>query len=211
MKFVLMVEGWTEKERVVRGFLKRWLDPRLAQPVGINSVRFKGSSNYISNIASKAELYLASEDVVAVIGLLDLYGLPKRVQQNFARDATVDEKVSSARRQIVNLISVDIRDRFRQHFAVHEIEAWLLAEPDRLPRGIALTSYQKDHPETVDFDTPPSRLLNREWRRLFKRNYKEVTEMRNRLPTLDPDKVYQKCPHFREMMDEMLQLARVRL
>ena len=42
---------------------------------------------------------------------------------------------------------------------------------------------------------------------MVKRNYKKVTEMRNRLPALDPDKVYQKCPYFREMMDEMLQLA----
>ncbi len=189
MKFVLMVEGWTEKERVVCDFLGRWLNPRLAQPVGIRTVRFEGSGNYISNVASKAELYLEDTNVVAVIGLLDLYGLPERIQQNFARYATVDEKVSSARRQIVNLVSVGFRDRFRQHFAVHEIEAWLLAETDRLPRGVALTRHQKEHPETVDFDTPPSKLLNREWRRLVKRNYKKGTEMRNRMPAPDPDQV----------------------
>ncbi len=32
MKFVLLVEGETEK-KVLAGFFKRWLDPRLAKPV----------------------------------------------------------------------------------------------------------------------------------------------------------------------------------
>lgn len=41
MKFVLFVEGHTE-QKAVPSFLKRWLDPRLRQPVGIRTVRFDG-------------------------------------------------------------------------------------------------------------------------------------------------------------------------
>jgi hypothetical protein len=41
MKFVLFVEGHTEKLAVPQ-LLKRWLDPRLAKPVGIKVSRFEG-------------------------------------------------------------------------------------------------------------------------------------------------------------------------
>ncbi len=41
MKFILFVEGYTE-DKVLPQFLKKWLDPRLTQPVGIKTVRFEG-------------------------------------------------------------------------------------------------------------------------------------------------------------------------
>ncbi len=47
MNFALFVEGHTE--RAIPAFLKRWLDPRLSQPVGIKPVRFKGSGDYLKN------------------------------------------------------------------------------------------------------------------------------------------------------------------
>ena len=41
MKFILFVEGHTE-DKALPAFLKRWLDPRLESPVGIQTVRFDG-------------------------------------------------------------------------------------------------------------------------------------------------------------------------
>jgi len=41
MKFVLFVEGPTERLSLP-SFLKRWLDARLNQPVGIQPVKFEG-------------------------------------------------------------------------------------------------------------------------------------------------------------------------
>lgn len=52
MKFVLFVEGHTEK-LAVPSFLKRWLDKKLKQPVGIKIVRFEGWGHYEHEIASK--------------------------------------------------------------------------------------------------------------------------------------------------------------
>src|SRR5213593_573165 len=76
MKFVLFVEGDTEK-RVLADFLRRWLDPRLPQRVGIKLVGFEGWRDYYDKIAKKVEWNLsgkAGADVIAAIGLLDLYG-----------------------------------------------------------------------------------------------------------------------------------------
>ena len=100
-------------------------------------------------------------------------------------------------------------DRFRVFFAVHELEAWLLSDPDLFPRSIkqALPG-SAQHPESVNFDEPPSKLLERLYRGRLRRSYKKVTDGGSLFDRLDPDTVYSKCPHFGEMMDEMLTLAR---
>ena len=72
MKIVLFVEGGTEKE--LPPFLKRWLDPQLPQQkqIGIQAVSFEGVNHFLENVSIKANLHLASEDTVAIFGLLDL-------------------------------------------------------------------------------------------------------------------------------------------
>jgi hypothetical protein len=87
--------------------------------------------------------------------------------------------------------------RFRQHFAVHETEAWLLCNRLSLPPGVP------DHPpEEVNFDEPPSKLL----KRLMGGKYKKKTE-RSRLCNIDPEDAYSQCPHLRLLLDDLLALA----
>jgi hypothetical protein len=57
MKFVLFVEGYTEKQRIP-AFLKRYLDPRLSQPVGIKPVRFDGWAELVKDAPRKSRMYL---------------------------------------------------------------------------------------------------------------------------------------------------------
>ena len=131
MKFVLFVEGHTEKLAVPQ-FLKRWLDPRLARPVGIKVSRFEGWNEYARDIRQKVELNLSGKsgsDVIAGIGLLDLYG-PTIYP---AELADVASRLAWAKEHFERLTG---HPRFRQHFAVHELEAWLLAEPAVLPRAV---------------------------------------------------------------------------
>ncbi|MBW2369178.1 MAG: hypothetical protein JRH15_15000 [Deltaproteobacteria bacterium] len=73
MKFVLFVEGHTEKQALAN-LLKRWLDPRLDNPIGIQVVRFDGWSDLVKETPKKARMYLNREDIIGVIALLDLYG-----------------------------------------------------------------------------------------------------------------------------------------
>jgi hypothetical protein len=78
VKFVCFVEGDTEKD-VLPVFLKRCLDPHLNQPVGIQTVNFHGWANLWRDLGQKAGFYLQgagrNPDIVAVISVLDLYGL----------------------------------------------------------------------------------------------------------------------------------------
>ena len=73
MKFVLFVEGYTEK-KALANFFKRWIDPKLDRRVGLKVVRFEGWPELVKDSPKKAKLYLEEKDVIAVFALLDLYG-----------------------------------------------------------------------------------------------------------------------------------------
>jgi hypothetical protein len=181
------------------------LDPRLPQAVGIQVVRFDGWSELYRDASNKAHLYLngsGSEEIIAVIALLDLYGptfYPKGQQ-------SVEERY----RWGVNESQNKVNDRrFRAYFAVYELEAWLLSNPglflqevaDKFPSGVR-------EPERVNFDTPPAKLLEHLYFQHLKRHYGRAVDGKALFQQLDPALVYDKCPYFKTMMDEMLDLAR---
>ena len=99
--------------------------------------------------------------------------------------------------------------RFFQFFAVYEVEAWLLSEPKNFPFVIQKAFTNKiDHPETVNFDEPPAKLLERLYSSYVKRTYKKVVNGKELFGRLDPDVAYQKCPKLKVLLDKMLELAR---
>lgn len=204
MKFVMLVEGFTEKETAAE-FLKRWLDPQLTDRVGIQVICLKGYSQLLKNVVARAQELLdgpKNDDIIAVIGLLDLYG------PTFYPDdsATAEQRRTWAIQQIQREVD---RDRFRMFFAVHELEAWLLSQPDIFPTSVrGLLPAKIARPETVNFDEPPSKLLNRLYTQATRREYKKVTHGRELFAKLDPGVAVAKCPRLSEMLGEMLRLAK---
>jgi hypothetical protein len=98
--------------------------------------------------------------------------------------------------------------RFRQHFAVHETEAWLLSDPSILPKQVrAALPRRCERPETVNFEEPPAKLLERLYRERVGRSYKKVTDGANLFGKLEPAAICDKCPHARRLLDDMLALA----
>ena len=203
MKFVLFVEGHTEK-KCLSGFLRRWLDSRLNQRVGIQVVRFEGWPELVKDSPTKARLYLNNTDVIAVIALLDLYG-----PTFYPKDkVTVADRYAWARADLEGKVG---DPRFRQFFAVHETEAWLLSDPDLFPRAVKdALSARVQHPEEVNFDEPPSKLLGRLYDEKTKRTYKKVTHGKELFDKLDPGVAYRKCPRLKELLDQMLHMAETR-
>ena len=71
MRFVLLVEGQTERDSAA-AFFKRWLDPQLKQPVGIQVVTFDGYADLVCKMATKARMHLEGpkrSEIVAVIAV----------------------------------------------------------------------------------------------------------------------------------------------
>ena len=204
MKFILFCEGHTE-QKALPAFLKRWLDPRLRVPVGIQPVRFDGWSDLIDGAPRKAGLYLSgpkSDDVVGVIGLLDLYGptiYPGGVETIADRYTWMKQHVES---------KVDL-PKFHMFCAVHEIEAWLLSDPQLLPPKVAAALPGKaNNPETVNFSEPPGKLLDKLYREKTKSAYKKVVYGSNLFSCLNPDTARDKCPYLAELLNQMLIMAK---
>jgi hypothetical protein len=199
MRFVVFVEGYSEK-RVIAPFLKRWLDPRLKKPIGVNVVRFEGWSELVNDVEVKARMHLQNDDVV-VISLLDLYG-PTFYPGNAE---TARERESWGRKHFEKKIN---HPRYRHFFAVHESEAWLLSQAGIFPAEVRAKLPDKIRtPEQVNFDEPPSYLLDKVYRATLRRPYKKIVYGAQLFNKLDPEEAYKKCPYLKSLLDEMLAIA----
>jgi hypothetical protein len=205
MKFVLFVEGYTEKQGIP-AFLKRYLDPRLSQPVGIKPVRFDGWAELVKDAARKSKMYLndprQQSDILGVIALLELHG--PTIYPSHTKSA--DSRYNWAK---VHLEKAVCLDKFHQFFAVHEIEAWLLSDPDLFPAPVkkAFPAIVK-RPEEVNFDEPPKKLLQRLYLEKARQTYKNVTHGEQLFKMLSPELAYKKCPKLKALLDRMLELAK---
>lgn len=201
-RIALFVEGDTEQQ-TLPDFFHRWLDPQLPTDarVGIHAVKFKGSGDYLQKVADRVELYLSQRKADFVVGVVDLYGLPSTI--DFGEAASIKAKVLIARKQIKQLVPAKLHKQFRQHFAVHEVEAWMLAYPEKFPADVR-TQLSKRPPEQVNFNEPPAKLLSR-----LIRGYKKTVMGRNILRDADPQTAIDKCPYLKLLADDLLALARV--
>jgi hypothetical protein len=203
MKIVLFVEGHTEKKALPE-FFKRWLDPRLSQPVGIKVVRFEGWAEYNDDIEKKVALHLSGKsgaDVMMALGLLDLYG--PQIYPNHLQSAV--ERYTWAKAHFEGRVK---HPKFVQHFATHETEAWLLSDPRIFPKVIAEAFPPRiAKPETVNFNEPPAKLLERLYREKLRRTYRKTIDGANLFAHLAPDIAIAKCPYLGEMLNDALKMA----
>ena len=204
MKFILFVEGYTENKALPQ-FLKKWLDPQLPNPVGIKTVRFEGWPELVKDAPLKAKMHLCGPDkneIIAVISLLDLYGptfYPSKLKES-------KERYDWAQKNIEDKVN---QFKFFQFFAVHEVEAWLLSEPNIFPVGVKRALPKKiNHPEMVNFNEPPAKLLERLYPLHVRRSYKKVINGKELFGKLDPSIAYNKCPSLKKLLDKMLYLAK---
>jgi len=204
VRFVLFVEGETERKGI-GGFLKRYLDPRLRERVGITVVQFRGWSELVKDLAQLTRKHLNDpghgDETIALFALLDLYG--PNFYPGHAR--TAEQRMSWAKAHFEKEVN---HPWFRMVFAVQEVEAWFLSDLSLFPPKLrrALTGKAKN-PEGVNFDTPPKALVKRLYREKMKCEYKQVTQGFEFFAKLDPVAASSVCPHLQSMLDEMVSLA----
>jgi hypothetical protein len=208
MKFILFVEGETEK-KVFPSFFRKWLNARLNGNVGIQTVKFSGFSEMIKDdVKKKVLLHLngpGNEKIIAVISILDLYG-PNKTGFYPPEKINRDERYEWGKNHMEALVN---HLKFHQFFAVHETEAWLFSDPaifsPALKNDVEARSRK---PEEINFNHPPASLLDSFYLHREKQSYKKIVDGMALFEKLDPDTVYQKCPRFRELLDTMLSLAK---
>ena len=199
MKIVLLVEGDTEKS-VLPGFFKRWLKGKAEPLPAIVAVNTKGCDNHVKECAKKASMHLTAPDVLAVIGLLDLHGPTYP-----GHCATPEQKCAHLRERLQAEVG---SPNFRQHFAIHELEAWLLSDPDIFPTEVKKALAKKSaRPEAFCDNDLPSKLLGRLYREKTKREYKKRSHGAELFSRLDPDRAAAKCPALKALLDDLLAFA----
>ncbi|MFC1782533.1 DUF4276 family protein [Planctomycetota bacterium] len=203
MKFVILVEGHTEEDNLA-DFISRWINPKIKQPVKFEIDRFAGCTDFDKRAAEKTKDHLSSpqaKEIIAVIGLIDLYG-PKFYPPD---KNTVQQRYEWAVTHFTNEVN---QDKFRMFLAVHELEAWLLSQPEIFPPQVAeILKKECRTPEIVNFNEPPFKFLHRIYKEKLNKGYKKTVQGRNLFPKLDPDIAYNKCPYLKAMLDQMLELA----
>ncbi|MBM4001431.1 MAG: DUF4276 family protein [Planctomycetes bacterium] len=204
MKFILLAEGATEIIAVA-GLLKRWLDSRLTkEKVRVEPVPLGGWANFRKEVVKRAQAHLDGperREIIAVIGLLDLYGptfWPRHCR-------TFKERHDWGVKHFEKAVR---RAKFRMFFAVHEVEAWILSQPEMFPIEVrASVAKLATKPEEVNFDHPPSKRLSDLYNAKTGRSYKKTTDGKALFQKLDPDMAAGKCPGLQAMLSEMLRLA----
>ncbi len=201
-RIALFVEGDTE--RTLPTFFHRWLDPQLPDKskVGITAVKFQGVSNFLDELPKILELYLREERANFVVGLVDLYDIPSH-HIDLSKHGSIRQKVYAARRYIRHLVPSQFGARFRQHFAVHEVEAWLLAYPERWPAEVR-DQIKKRPPEQVNFKEPPARFL----KRILGGRYKKTVHAKNLFLEVDPQSAINRCPFLSLLAEDLLAIAK---
>ena len=97
--------------------------------------------------------------------------------------------------------------RFHQHFAVHETEAWLLSDLDIFPPAIRGDLPKTQKPETVNHRHPPSHRLKDIYHRRLARKYSKPLDGASLFRQLNPQTAYNRCPHLKLLLDDILTLA----
>jgi uncharacterized protein DUF4276 len=176
----------------------------LDRKMGIKVVRFAGWAEMWKDLPKKVSLHLQGPErsnIIAAVGLLDLYG-PTQYPPHLP---TALERLRWATEEMEKRVA---EDRFRMFFAIHEIEAWLLGDPGLFSEAVRRALPAKTGgPETVDFEEPPAKLLERLYLEKKRRRYRKVVDGSNLFRRLYPNLVYDRCPQFKKLMDELLALA----
>lgn len=207
MKILLFVEGDTEFKALPK-FINKIIESKLGRTIEIEPVNFKGKNNLIKEASKKAATHLGldlANEISAIVSLLDLYEA-----FDFSGMTTIDQKFTHAKSKMETAVG---NPKFVQFFAVHETEAWLLSDPKIFPATIKSEITEKSpKPEEVNFDLPPSKLLDKLYREKLSpkgriEKYKKTLYGTDLFSRLDPEVVYQKCPYFKEMIDYIVHIA----
>jgi hypothetical protein len=196
-----LCEGESE-ELAAKHFLRPQLDAVGLKAVGLRPINLNAK---IEDIFTKTPRFRKDGDVVAVFTLVDLYGLHHRVQ--FPANATVGQKVDAARAWLRKGASDVDPGFFHPHLAVHDLEAWLLAEGVSLGKRLRHEIDPDPRAEERDFDRPPNKQVNDLFVKHRDEGYRKTVDGPPLYKELAFDPVYRSCPYFREFYDDLRSVA----
>jgi len=200
-RIVILCEGDTEVI-AVKNFLGPQLDRDGLKSVGLQPINLKAK---FGDISIKTVGSTKDARVVAVFTLIDLYGLGG---PPYPKAASVAQKHSIARDWLQGQVPLLDAGFFHPHFAVHDIEAWLLAEGTALSSRLQHKLKPEPKAESIDFDQPPSKRVNTLFLQHRKHAYRKKLDAPTLFKQVSFEAVYTTCPYFKVFYDDLANVAR---
>jgi hypothetical protein len=107
---------------------------------------------------------------------------------------------------IVERIHESRRSVVRCYVVVHEVEAWILADEQIVAQRLKIKNLPDwDQPETINDINPPSKVRQELFRARspLKKSYDKYKDGVDLLGKVDWQKVYAKCPTFKQRVDDL--------
>ena len=205
MTLAIYCEGDTEAlalPRLVHYFQKSRLG---SDPIKIKILNVKGVGNYVRAIGSNVQIRLDQGDWF-VFGLLDFYGIGIPLPKLSATvDNPIEARLKHLEQVIVSRVAEPYRKKFKQHFAVHEVEAWIFADERALSKQLAGARVPSEaHPEELNTGNHPAKRLASLYSK-HGQTYIKSVDGPLLLKAGEPELIYDKCPHFRLFIDDVLE------
>ena len=215
----MLVEGQSEEI-----FVRRTLAPHLAHhgvyvegPILLWTKRSSTGGGHRGGVSSWEQIYkslrpLTRDSNAWITTLLDFYGLPRDFPglQHVSASINAQNKVIALQEQFAAKIS---HQKFIPFLVLHELEAWLFSDPDRveehfgqesLGRKLRDVVQRAGGPELInqDKDTHPKERLRKQVS-----TYKETTDGPTLLEKIGIEAVRAACPHFAGWLNRLEKLG----
>lgn len=197
MKIKVLCEGQTEEG--LRALLAKAIDIRKC---GIHIKSYDGVTRLLHKLDSRVKEELASGAEV-VFCLVDYHHFPLPEE---ARALPSDQRVVAIQNHVIEWLDKSRRHALRCFVVLHEVEAWILADDQAVAQRLKFKNLPAwPEPEKVNDTNPPARVLEQLFRTRspLKKRYVKVKDGVDLLRKIDFQKVYDKCPVFRKLIDEL--------
>jgi len=204
-RIVILCEGDTE-EIAVRHFIRRQWEMDGLKAIGLQPIDLRAK---LEDVVDYVPRYRRDPRVIAVFTLIDLYGM-NRVQHSI-HDGLAD-KIGRVKTWLRNEFENDLVSFFYPHVAVHEVEAWLLAEGRCVAKRLKDSKIQSDpNAETKNFIDHPSKLIDSLFKSRRGDGYHKTNDGTPLFKCLQFELVYDTCQYFREFYDELKSVGQLAL
>jgi len=189
------VEGPSDKlglEALLRNEIRDWRQ----RGIGLRLLPLGGKGNVLGEIGRRTRLALATNHADHIFALIDLY--PGHVD------------AESLRQELRQRVEPQWHARFHAHVAVHDFEAWVLANKEQLSKRLGVaTLHGFNSPETVNDQKPPAERLKELFIR-HKRTYQKEVDGPAILRRTTPAVISDQCPNFQLFYKDLLTCAEKR-
>lgn len=123
-----------------------------------------------------------------------------------ARNLPLEQRLEAIKSDVLEQIDHSRRSALRCHTIVHEVETWILADEQAIAQRLKIKNIPTwQQPENVNDMKPPSKVLQELFRTrsLLKKRYNKYKDGVDMLKKVDWQKVYTKCPTFKQLVDDL--------